>query len=108
MYNTFHSFLDDFGSGYSSLNILSSLNIDEVKFDKVFLQNNSNSNKSKFTIINLVNLSKDLSLSTVMEGVETKEDELFLKEIGCNYGQGYLYSKPISSDEFDEKFIYKY
>lgn len=100
--------LDDFGSGYSSLNILSSLNIDEVKFDKVFLQNNSNSNKSKFTIINLVNLSKDLSLSTVMEGVETKEDELFLKEIGCNYGQGYLYSKPISSDEFDEKFIYKY
>lgn len=99
--------LDDFGSGYSSLNILSSLNIDEVKFDRVFLQKNSDNDKYKSTIMNLVNLSKDLSLSTVMEGVESKEDELFLKEIGCNYGQGYFYSKPISSDEFDEKFIYK-
>lgn len=99
--------LDDFGSGYSSLNILSSLNIDEVKFDRVFLQKNSDTDKYKSTIINLVNLSKDLSLSTVMEGVETKEDELFLKETGCNYGQGYFYSKPLSSDEFDEKFIYK-
>lgn len=97
--------LDDFGSGYSSLNILSSLNIDEVKFDRVFLQKNSKDDKYKFTIINVLNLSKDLSLSTVMEGVETKEDELFLKEIGCNYGQGYFYSKPISSDEFDSKFI---
>ena len=84
--------LDDFGSGYSSLNILSSLNIDEVKFDKMFLQKNSDTDKHKFTIINLVNLSKDLSLSTVMEGVETKEDEIFLKEIGCNYGQGYFLS----------------
>lgn len=97
--------LDDFGSGYSSLNILSSLNIDEVKFDRVFLKNDPNNDKYKCTIINLLNLAKDLSLSTVMEGVETTADEAFLKEIGCDYGQGYLYSKPISSDEFDSKYM---
>ena len=48
---------------------------------------------------------KDLNISTVVEGIETKDDEILIKRMGCKYGQGYYYSKPISSDEFDLKFM---
>lgn len=101
--------MDDFGSGYSSLNILASIDIDEIKFDRSFLNEKSPEKKNRLesTLRNITNLAKDLNIATVVEGVETKEDEILIKRMGCNYGQGYYYSKPISSEEFDLKFMNK-
>ena len=107
--NGFKISMDDFGSGYSSLNLLASIDIDEIKFDRNFLNEKSPDKKNKLesTLRNMMNLAKDLNISTVVEGVETKEDELLIKRMGCNYGQGYYYSKPISNTEFDLKFMFK-
>jgi diguanylate cyclase (GGDEF)-like protein len=107
--NGFKISMDDFGSGYSSLNVLASIEIDEIKFDRNFLNEKSPDKKNKLecTLRNMMNLAKDLNISTVVEGVETEEDELLIKRMGCNYGQGYYYSKPISSSEFDLKFMHK-
>ena len=101
--------MDDFGSGYSSLNILASIDIDEIKFDRSFLNEKSPEKKNRLesTLRNITNLAKDLNIATVVEGVETKDDEILIKRMGCNYGQGYYYSKPISSEEFDLKFMNK-
>lgn len=107
--NGFRISLDDFGSGYSSLNILASIDIDEVKFDRIFLNEKSpnKKRKQKIALRNITNLAKDLNISTVVEGVETKEDLELIKLLGCDYGQGYYYSKPVSSDEFDMIFMKK-
>lgn len=53
----------------------------------------------------IVNLARDLSITTVVEGVETAENEAFIRSIGVDYGQGYYYSRPIPSDEFAEKYL---
>lgn len=98
--------LDDFGTGYSSLNILSKLDIDEVKLDRSFLSDDLMKNETQKVILkNVVNLAKDLHIETVIEGVETKEHHTFVEQIGCYYGQGYFYSKPIPCKEFEEKFM---
>lgn len=101
--------LDDFGSGYSSLNVLSGLVVDEIKFDKDFLLESSPEKKlkNKLALKNIVSLAKDLNLSTVAEGVELEEDEMFACSIGCNYAQGYYYSHPIRPKEFETRFLSK-
>ena len=97
--------MDDFGSGYSSLNTLGKLDIDELKLDRGFLIEASDQDNKRFTVImeHIVNLAKHLDISVVVEGVETSEDERFIKSLGCDYGQGYYYSRPISAAEFNEK-----
>lgn len=99
--------MDDFGNGYSSLNALSLLEIDEIKLDCMFLRNLESKNKEKQTIVmkNIIHIAKEMDILTVAEGVETKEDEDLLKKINCDYSQGYLYSKPIPVNEFEEKYI---
>lgn len=99
--------LDDFGSGYSSLNTLGKLKINELKLDRDFLLKASGENSQRVRLIMeyIVKLAETLGISTVAEGVETTEDEEFIKSIGCKTGQGYLYSKPISAAEFDEKYM---
>ena len=99
--------MDDFGSGYSSLNILSSLEIDEVKLDREFLlaMGTSREEKQKAMMRNVVQIAKDFKIRTVAEGVETEENEHFLQEIDCDYGQGYYYSRPIPAVEFEERFL---
>lgn len=99
--------LDDFGTGYSSLNILGKLDIDELKLDKGFLQEVfvENNFRTRIIIEEIVNLAKILSISTVVEGVETKECNDFIKKIGCDFGQGYLYDRPISIKEFNQKYF---
>lgn len=101
--------MDDFGNGYSSLNSLSLLDIDELKLDCMFLLKLEEKNKEKQIKIikNIIHIAKDMEIKTVAEGVETKENECLLKEMDCDYSQGYLYSKPISVDEFEEKYIIK-
>lgn len=99
--------MDDFGSGYSSLNTLSSLDIDELKLDRVFLLKMSGEKKEKQQIImkQIVEMAKKMDIITVAEGVETKEQEVFICEAGCDYGQGYYYSPPVSAQEFTEHIL---
>ena len=84
--------MDDFGSGYSSLNTLKDYKFDELKIDMAFL---SNLNEvSRIIISSMVRMAKCLGLKTLAEGVETQEQMDFLKEIGCEKAQGYYYGKP--------------
>lgn len=93
--------MDDFGSGYSSLNVMKDFDFDEIKIDMGFLR--SFNEKSKIIIRNIIHLAKDLSLRTLTEGVETKEHVGFLSECGCERMQGYFYSKPLPYDEVMKK-----
>lgn len=86
--------LDDFGTGYSSLNYLSLLDLDELKIDKSFVDQISNNKRILILIENIINLSKQLNLTVIAEGVETKEQNDVLEELGCYIIQGYYYSKP--------------
>lgn len=101
--------MDDFGSGYSSLNMLAGLSIDELKFDRGFLiglKDTGEERSRQIIIMNeIVKLTRKLKISTVVEGVETKENEELIQSFGCRYGQGYYYSKPISASEFSEKYM---
>lgn len=99
--------LDDFGSGYSSLNTLGKLKIDELKLDRDFLLSASDSKQGRVKLImeQTVRLAGQLGISTVAEGVETTEDEEFIKSIGCDVGQGYLYDRPVSAADFDKKYM---
>lgn len=105
--------IDDFGAAYSSLNLLKELSVDIIKLDKGFLQNKNFlsdknfSKKEKVIIEYVVKMIKVIGLKVVCEGIETEEQLEFLKEIGCEMGQGYLFSKPISIEEFENKYINK-
>lgn len=101
--------MDDFGSGYSSFNILGKLHIDELKMDRVFLSaiTGKEDERQKIIMAQVVDLAKKLRISTVAEGVETKENETLIRILGCGYGQGYYYSRPIDEDEFDRKYMEK-
>lgn len=101
--------LDDFGSGYSSLNVLAGIQVDEVKFDKDFLLESApdKKEKNKLALKNVVKLAKDLQITTVAEGVEVQQDEEFVHSIGCEYGQGFFYSCPIPPEEFAQRYLKK-
>lgn len=99
--------LDDFGTGYSSLVQLQDMPIDTLKIDRGFLTELTRSERSKSIIKNVINLARDLSIGTVCEGVETKEQVEFVKQLGCTTVQGYYFSRPIPSDQFEEIYIKK-
>lgn len=94
--------MDDFGSGYSSLNILKDLDVDIIKLDLNFLNGKVNG-RGGIIIRSVVQMAKWLRTPIIVEGVETVEQADFMKSIGCYYIQGYLYSKPVPEDEFLEK-----
>ncbi len=89
--------MDDFGSGYSSLNILKDIEFDVIKIDMLFLKNFNE--KSGRIITSIVDMAKNIGLQTLTEGVETKEHFEFLKSIGCEKIQGYYFGKPLPYDE---------
>ena len=95
--------LDDFGSGYSGLNVLKEYDFDLIKIDMKFLSNFESNPKSRQILKNVINLAKDLGMQTLTEGVETQKQYDFLRENGCEKLQGYLFSKPISKAEFEAK-----
>lgn len=97
--------LDDFGTGYSSLTYIQKLPIDVVKLDRDFIKGISNNGQDKLIIQSIIRLVHDLNLEIVAEGIETKEQEAFLKQNHCDYGQGYLFSKPITKEEIEELFL---
>lgn len=99
--------LDDFGSGYSSLNVLGNLRIDELKLDRGFLLEASDKKNTRFRAVmeEIVQLTKRLRISTVVEGIETASNEQFCCEIGCDQGQGYYYSRPLAQDDFNQQYM---
>jgi diguanylate cyclase (GGDEF)-like protein/PAS domain S-box-containing protein len=92
--------LDDFGTGYSSLQYVSQLPIEELKIDQSFVQNIGKGKQSEGIISMIINLAKYLDLSVIAEGVETKEQLLFLRKQRCDKVQGYIYSKPLNLQEY--------
>ena len=95
--------LDDFGSGYSSLNVLQEFPFDLLKIDMAFLRNFNE--ESRKIIRSIILMAKNLSVHTLAEGAETKEQVDFLRESGCEEIQGYFYGKPMTSDDFEEKVM---
>ena len=93
--------IDDFGSGYSSLNLLKEMPVDVLKIDREFLNETDESQKSSVIVEQVVEMATKIDIRTLCEGVETKEQAAFLKQIGCNMAQGYLYSKPVPEETFE-------
>ncbi|MEG1609812.1 MAG: EAL domain-containing protein, partial [Bilophila sp.] len=104
-----HDFLfsmDDFGSGYSSLNMLKSLPIDTIKIDRLFLSEVVTTERGKTIIRHIIAMAHQMNIRIIAEGVETMEQALFLLESGCCLAQGYFYSRPVPVDSF-EKMAYE-
>lgn len=98
--------MDDFGSGYSNIASLSQLNFDTIKFDKSFFSDINN--KKETLIVSVISkLVKDLNMMVLCEGVETEDYAKYLKEVGCDVIQGYLYDRPLPSEEFKKKYLMK-
>lgn len=92
--------MDDFGSGYSSLNILKDIPVDQLKLDMDFLKGSYDSPKGRAIVSAVIHMAKTLGLTVIAEGVETREQAEMLAEFGCDQMQGYYFSKPIGEAEF--------
>ena len=99
--------IDDFGSGYSSFNLLKDMQVDELKIDKEFLESTEDLKRSRYIIERIVQMAHGLDIRVVCEGVERIEQVQFLREIECDIIQGYYYSKPMPMDEY-EKYLEKF
>ena len=91
--------LDDFGSGYSGLNVLQDFEFDMMKIDMKFLHNFSENEKIRPILKSIVSLAKEIGMQTLTEGVETEEIFEFLRSIGCERMQGYLFGKPMPKEQ---------
>ena len=92
--------MDDFGSGYSSLNLLSEMPLDIIKLDRCFLHSDVLQKKEKIVISNIIRMTKELEMMSLCEGVENEQQSDFLKEIGCDIQQGYYYARPLPEEDF--------
>lgn len=94
--------MDDFGSGYSSLNLIQSIPVDTLKIDKIFFDKiPGEQDRTEAVVGSIVQMAKSLSLTTVAEGVEYREQVELLKNVGCDYIQGYVYAKPMPVTDFN-------
>jgi EAL domain-containing protein (putative c-di-GMP-specific phosphodiesterase class I) len=103
----FHFAIDDFGTGYSSLSYLKYFKIDKLKIDKSFILDAPYDRDDALIAKTIVDLAKTFKLKVQAEGVEESVHEDFVKTIGCDFGQGYFYSKPIKFSELCDEFIRK-
>ncbi len=94
--------LDDFGVGYSSLSYLRRLPVDVLKLDKSFIDHLGESSEDSAVVMAVINLARALGLTVVAEGVESELQRRELRALGCTLGQGYLFSKPVPSDDFHQ------
>ncbi len=99
--------IDDFGSGYSSLNSLKDISVDILKMDMKFFEKGSDSSRAEKIVRSVVTLANQLGMPVIAEGVETEEDLNMLKGIGCQMIQGYYFSKPLSVPDY-EAFLTKH
>ena len=97
--------MDDFGSGYSSLNLLKDINLDLIKIDMQFLKDSERNMKASLIIKNIINMSEDLGIDTLTEGVETAKQFEKLYDMGCRLYQGYYFSKPVPVEDFEKQWF---
>ena len=100
----FQVWMDDFGSGYSSLDVLQNIHFDLIKFDMRFMERFAEGNESRIILTELMKMAISLGIETIAEGVETKDQVEFLKEVGCTKLQGYYFCKAISPEEIMERY----
>ncbi|MEG0520668.1 MAG: GGDEF domain-containing phosphodiesterase, partial [Erysipelotrichaceae bacterium] len=93
--------MDDFGSGYSSLNMLHGIRVDVVKIDKNFFNESVDSKRGKIIVKNIVSMAKELEMEVIAEGIETQEQVNLCKELACDCIQGYYYSRAVSVKDFE-------
>ena len=101
----FHIEIDDFGSGYSSLNMLKDIAVDVIKLDMGFLRKSEHEEKGRTIMNAIISLSKQLGLSVITEGVETDEQVDYLTGAGCDMFQGYYFAKPMPVADFEKKYF---
>lgn len=99
--------VDDFGAGYSSLNLIGILPVDIIKLDKGFIKNSLGNKKGKNIIKGLISILNEIDMEIVCEGIETKEEEKIVYEFGCDSMQGFLYDRPIPVEDFERKYVLK-
>ena len=99
--------MDDFGSGYSSLNMLSAMPVDVLKMDRGFIRRIGEEEKDAHLVALILGIARSLKIPVVAEGVETGDQLKLLKELGCPLVQGFYFSKPLPAEEFEEKVIRK-
>ena len=99
--------MDDFGSGYSSLNLLKDVPFDILKIDKDFFSETVTSRDTMIIMNHIVGMAEELGIEVVCEGVETEAQIEMLKQIGCHIVQGYYYGKPVTVEEFVDRFLLK-
>ena len=97
--------MNDFGVGYSSFNMLKNIPIDILKIDKSFLDGLLEHRRFQIILESIVDMAHKLRILTIMEGVENRQEIEYLKEIGIDIFQGYYFSKPISINEFENRYI---
>jgi EAL domain-containing protein (putative c-di-GMP-specific phosphodiesterase class I) len=93
--------IDDFGTGYSSLSYLKKFDIDYLKIDKSFVNNLENNTNDTALCDAIILMAHTLGLTVIAEGVETEEQKKILADAGCDFAQGYLFSRPVPADEFE-------
>lgn len=98
--NGYQISMDDFGSGYSSLNLLRTMPINVLKLDREFINEQKTSKEASGIISCIINMAHVMKLDVVCEGIETQQQVTMLKEIGCDFGQGYYFAKPMPVDQF--------
>lgn len=96
--------IDDFGTGHSSLAYLKRLPLDKIKIDRSFVQDMHSNNDDATIVRSIVQLSHSLQLKVLAEGVETRETEQLLLGLGCDEGQGYFYSKPVTAEALLDRY----
>ena len=96
--------MDDFGSGYSSLNMLQDMPVDLIKIDMGFLNKSEFDEKGQKILHNILNMTRDLGIISLTEGVETTEQYSMLLSMGCRLFQGYHFAKPMPLEELEEWF----
>ncbi len=97
--------MDDFGSGYSSLNMLKDIQVDILKIDMAFLRKSKDEERSKKILHMIINLSKQLGMPVISEGVETREQVDYLSDFGCDMFQGYYFAKPMDVASFEKLYL---
>lgn len=100
--------MDDFGTGFSSLGLLKTLPVDVLKIDKSLLDTQTSFAKERVIISNMVRMVREMNIQVITEGVETQEQVDFLKEINCEYAQGFLFDKPLPIELFEKRLIKGY
>ncbi|MCW8945290.1 MAG: EAL domain-containing protein [Sedimenticola sp.] len=99
--------IDDFGTGYSSLSYLKRFPISSLKIDQSFVKDVIEDNNDAAIVSSIVALAKNMDLMVTAEGVETEAQLAFIKQLGCDYGQGYLLGRPVPVDEFESRYMKK-